>query len=142
MQPDVEIAEGELLPDVIEKPAALGLFGTDDPDLVIVKAVDVSNALARVIRDRDLFARISGKEHVLVGGWTLLGSMLGVFPVCVWSRPLEDGWEARVEARTRDGASSAPPRANVAAPSGDGRRPTTTRSARWRRHGRLRRRFG
>ena len=30
--------------------------------------------------------------------------MLGVFPVCVWSRPLEDGWEARVEARTRDGA--------------------------------------
>ena len=65
---------------------------------MIVKAADVSNALARVVRDRKLYARISGKEHVLVGGWTLLGSMLGVFPVTVWSRPLEDGWEARVEA--------------------------------------------
>ena len=99
-----EIVEGELLPDVYEKPAAPGLFGTDDPDLVILKAVDVSNTLARVIRDRKLYARISGKEHVLVGGWTLLGSMLGVYPVTVWSRPLEEGWEARVEARTRDGA--------------------------------------
>jgi hypothetical protein len=34
--------------------------------------------------------------------------MLGVFPVCVWTRPLERdgqqfGWEARVEARTRSG---------------------------------------
>jgi hypothetical protein len=104
MPPDAEIIEGELLPDVIEKPAAIGLFGTDDPDLVIVKAVDVSNALARVIRDRKLYARVRGEEHVLVGGWTLLGSMLGVYPVCVWSRKLDDGWEARVEARTRDGA--------------------------------------
>ena len=75
-----------------------GLFGTDDPELVVVKAAAVSEALARVVRDRKLFARISGKEHVLVGGWTLLGSMLGVFPVTVWSRPLDDGWEARVEA--------------------------------------------
>jgi hypothetical protein len=29
--------------------------------------------------------------------------MLGVFPVCVWTRQMEDGWEARVEARTRAG---------------------------------------
>jgi hypothetical protein len=95
--------EAELLPDVLERPAAPGLFGTDEPELVVARAVDVSNALERVIRDRKLYAQINGKEHVLVGGWTLLGSMLGVFPVCVWSRPLEDGWEARVEARTRDG---------------------------------------
>ena len=29
--------------------------------------------------------------------------MLGVFPFTVWTRKLEDGWEARVEARTLDG---------------------------------------
>lgn len=103
METDATVIEGELLPAVIDHPAAPGLFGTDDPELVIVRAAAVSDALARVVRDRKLFARISGKEHVLVGGWTLLGSMLGVFPVTVWSRPVEDGWEARVEARTLDG---------------------------------------
>jgi hypothetical protein len=89
---------------VVERPAVPGLFGTDDPSLVLVKAAEVAGALARVVRERKLYASISGTEHVLVGGWTLLGSMLGVYPVTVWSRPLEDGWEARVEARTRDGA--------------------------------------
>jgi hypothetical protein len=29
--------------------------------------------------------------------------MLGVFPVVVWTKPLENGWEARVEARTLAG---------------------------------------
>ncbi len=98
------VDEDELLPVVYEKPATPGLFGTDDPELVVVKAADVSKALARVVRDRKLFANINGKDYVLIGGWTLLGSMLGVFPVVIWSRKPEDGWEARVEARTRDGA--------------------------------------
>jgi hypothetical protein len=46
---------------------------------------------------------------VNVEGWTLLGSMLGVFPVVTWTRPVLNeeerpiGWEARVEARTRAG---------------------------------------
>jgi hypothetical protein len=93
---------GELVP--YEKtPAATGLFGTDDPDLAIARVVKVADALERVIREKDLIARIRQNEHVLVEGWTLLGSMLGVFPVLVWTRPLEDGWEARVEARTLDG---------------------------------------
>jgi hypothetical protein len=30
--------------------------------------------------------------------------MLGVFPVLAWTHKLDDGWEARVEAKTRDGA--------------------------------------
>jgi hypothetical protein len=56
-----------------------------------------------VIREKKLIVRIRQNEHVLVEGWTLLGSMLGVFPVLVWTRKLDDGWEARVEARTRAG---------------------------------------
>jgi len=71
--------------------------------------VAIADELSRVIRDKKLTSQISGKDHVRVEGWTLLGSMLGVFPVTAWTRPIEIdgarvGWEARVEARTRDGA--------------------------------------
>jgi hypothetical protein len=70
---------------------------------VIARATAISDELARVIHDKRLYARIGGKEHVLVEGWALLGSMLGLFPYTVWTRPLPDGWEARVEARTLTG---------------------------------------
>ncbi len=84
------------------------LFGTADPAAVISKAVATAKPLAEVIRSQKLFTNIQGKAHVRVEGWTLLGSMLGVFPVCVWTRRIDDpdrqGWEARVEARTLAGA--------------------------------------
>jgi hypothetical protein len=105
LEPTVLDPDDELLPVLYDPPASpAGLFGTDDPELVVIKAADVSKALAHVVRDRKLFVRINGKDYVLIGGWTFLGSMLGVFPVVVWSRRLDDGWEARVEARTRNGA--------------------------------------
>lgn len=99
-----EIVEGGELVRLEQPPAptAMRLFGTDDPELVIARAVKTADALARVIREKQLFTRIRGEEYVRVEGWTLLGSMLGVFPVVEWTRKLEDGWEARVEARTLD----------------------------------------
>lgn len=95
------------------QPAPMTLFGTNDPEQVMEQATKVAQALAKAVRDQGLAVMIGGsrgREHVKVEGWTLLGSLLGVFPVTVWSRPLEDeqghqlGWEARVEAVTRDGA--------------------------------------
>lgn len=85
---------------------AVTLFGTDDPDAIVEAATRRAKALARVIDDRHLYAEIQNRKHVLIEGWTLLGSMSGVFPHCVWSRPLDDGsgWEARVEAQTLSGA--------------------------------------
>jgi len=84
------------------------LFGTTDPAAVIAKASAAAEPLAACVRKQHLAVNIQGREHVKVEGWTLLGSMLGVFPVCVWTRQLvkdskEHGWEARVEARTRSG---------------------------------------
>jgi hypothetical protein len=84
------------------------LFGTDDPVTVIEKATVVAKALADVIEQRGLFKQIGPKKHVLVEGWTLLGSMLGVFPITEWTRPTVDSggkaaWEARVVAQTRSG---------------------------------------
>lgn len=85
------------------------LFGTNNPAQVVEAATVAADALNGVLEAKRLYSTISGRKHVLVEGWTLLGSMLGVYAVPVWTRPLEAdgeyvGWEARVEARTRDGA--------------------------------------
>lgn len=79
------------------------LFGTTDPNAIIKDATAKATALAKVVQDQKLASNISGRQYVRLEGWTLLGSMLGVFPVCVWTRKLDDGWEARVEARTLGG---------------------------------------
>lgn len=89
--------------EIVEHRAPMTLFGTDDPTAVVERASNVATALAGVIKERKLSSRISGKDHVNVEGWTLLGSMLGVFAEVEWSRPLDNGWEARAVARTLDG---------------------------------------
>lgn len=108
---DIEMVEGEVEEDLLpavrdeeRQPAQVNLFGTDDPSEVILRATKVADQLKTVLRDQKLISNISNKEHVRVEGWTLLGTMLGVFPVCTWTRKLDDGWEARVEARTLSGA--------------------------------------
>jgi len=87
-----------------QPPQPPSLFGTDDPVEVVARASRVAASLKEVIKAQGLISKISGKEYPRCEAWTLLGTMLGVFPVLVWSRPVEGGWEARVEARTRDGA--------------------------------------
>ena len=96
--------EDQLVTIEPELPASATLYGSDDPEVVVEKATALATALKGVIVAQGLTSKISGKEYVLVEGWTLLGTMLGVFPVCSWTRPMEDGWEARVEARTLSGA--------------------------------------
>jgi hypothetical protein len=70
-------------------PPPTTLFHTDDPVEVIAKASRVADALKGVIVQQKLAKSISGRDHVLVEGWTTLGSMLGVVPVVVWSRRIE-----------------------------------------------------
>jgi hypothetical protein len=81
------------------------LWRTDDPAEVLKRATETANALKSVLDQQGMVQNIAGRGHVRVEGWTTLGSMLGVTPVCVWTRRLTepDGWEARVEARTLDG---------------------------------------
>ena len=100
----IEAEVTEQVGQALELAAPANLFRTDDPTEVIRRATDVADVLKRVLVEKDLTKRIGTKDHVLVEGWTLCGTMLGVFPVCVWTRKLEDGWEARVEARTLAGA--------------------------------------
>ncbi len=98
----VEPEHADIIPHQPLPPPSL--FGTADPVEVVAKAIRVAAALKEVIKAQGLISKISGKEYPRCEAWTLLGTMLGVFPVLVWTRPIEGGWEARVEARTRDGS--------------------------------------
>jgi len=95
--------------EVYEAPASLTLFRTDEPAEVVRAATKVADALASVVEDKKLYKQISGKKHVYVEGWTLLGSMLGVFPV-LDGDPEEvevngvKGWRATVKAVRGDGS--------------------------------------
>jgi hypothetical protein len=100
-EPEI-IHDAEVIGTELE-PAHGNLFRTEDPVEIIRRASDTADALAAVLRDRKLTTTIGGKDHVRVEGWTLLGTMLGVFPVVEWTRQVDDGWEARVEARTLAG---------------------------------------
>lgn len=83
---------------------AAGLWGTDNPTEVVARAATVASALRDVIVRQKLVSNIQGKDYPRCEAWTLLGTMLGVFPVLCWTRKLENGWEARVEAKTKDGS--------------------------------------
>lgn len=95
---------------IIESQPSAQLAPTDNPAGFLKGYVGIADELSKVIRDKSLTSKISGRDYVRVEGWTMLGSMLGVFPVTLWTRRVDDadgrplGWEARVEARTRDGA--------------------------------------
>lgn len=98
---DAEIVESTELAVVPSQP--ISLFGTTEPAEVIAKASAHATALADVIKAKGLFTRISNRDHVRVEGWQLLGSMVGVYAVVTSTNPIENGWEARCEARTLAG---------------------------------------
>lgn len=98
---EAKVEELETLPAV--RSSGMLLAGADTT-AKLAHAMEIAKALSDVIDQQKLFAMIGGKKHVLVEGWELLGSLLGVFPVVEWTRKTENGWEARVVAKTLDGA--------------------------------------
>ena len=100
---EIEVIDAEAVDAENVTGRSLNLFGTDDPVEVVEKAGRVAQALKDVLSRQGMVQNIQGREHVKVEGWQTLGSMLGVVPVVTWTREIETGWEARVEARTLDG---------------------------------------
>jgi len=98
----------ELHPDLA--PAPTTLFASASPAVIVARATEVANAIAPLIRDQNLVKRIGQSEHVFLEGWTLAGTMLGVFPITVASGAIFAtdgtvlGYQATVEARTMAGA--------------------------------------
>jgi hypothetical protein len=106
MKPAIDVQATEttalaVLPEQAQQ--SVTLFRTDDPQEVIVRASAIATALKDVIAKQGLISNIGGKSYPKCEAWTLCGTMLGVFPVLVWNRPVEGGWEARVEARNARG---------------------------------------
>lgn len=64
-----------------ERSESVALFNGASPADVIVAATEAANQLADVIKQRRLFQRISGRDHILVEGWQTLGTLVGVFAV-------------------------------------------------------------
>lgn len=102
------------------------LVRAEDPADFVRKSREIATALVDVVEQQQLFTMISNRKHPRVEAWTFLGSMMGafgsaVFAVEEWTRPVKGrlvgsvyqldpegdrviGWEARVEARTAEGA--------------------------------------
>lgn len=103
----VEVDEHGVALERYEARPPATLFGTNDPVLVIEKATKVATALADLIDRQNLSMSIQNKKYVKVEGWTVLGSMLGVFPVLRECEPVEidgiKGYRATVDAKTIDG---------------------------------------
>ena len=73
-----DVIEAEVR-DLTMAPQPPALWGTTDPADVVAKATETAKALADVVRSQKLTSNIQGREYVRCEGWTLLGSMLGVF---------------------------------------------------------------
>lgn len=99
---DAEIVEepGTEL-EAVAPTAPTNLFQGATPADVLVRARETAEAFKPVVAAHAV--NIQGKQHVTIEGWLTLAAMLGLSPVCTWTRKLENGWEARVEARTFDG---------------------------------------
>ncbi len=80
-----------------EQTASLGTIRLATPEAVIDRAKSIATSLAQIIKDKELFNTINGKEYVRVEGWTTLGAILGVLPREVGVKKIENGYEARVE---------------------------------------------
>lgn len=65
----------------IEEPVqTLSIFGSGDPKKAIVKAKEIADVVADVIKQRGLCVTINRKAYVFCEGWTTMGALLGVFP--------------------------------------------------------------
>ncbi len=115
MTTDIEVIDHDEI--VAHQPAPVTLFRTDDPVEVVARATATANALMEAVKAHDkgkppakrLISVISGREFPKVECWTLLGTMLGVFPVLDGEPERVEidgvtGWKAIVVAKTRDGS--------------------------------------
>lgn len=91
---------------VYENQLSLGVLRSAGPAEVITQATAIATELARLIDNRQLYSKISGRRYVRVEGWTTLGAMLGVLPREDQVIRYEDGtYEATVSLiRVNDGA--------------------------------------
>jgi hypothetical protein len=65
------------------------VFGTQNPEHIIERAVEVANRLKNIVEAQKLYTPIQGKKYVRVEGWTAMLAMLGIFPSSVYCHRLD-----------------------------------------------------
>jgi hypothetical protein len=102
------VVEERSLTTIEDRPdTQLAIFGTNDPVAIVQRTVEIANAIGTAIKAGGMTSNIQGNEYVKIEGWSLLGTMLKVFPRVIRISDLEEdgkvvGYEAEVGLFTQD----------------------------------------
>lgn len=92
----IERREGDALSQIV---------GTGDTRALLEQVESNVRAIIDVARARGFVRRYGDTQQEFYGepAWALLGMTYGLVPFIEWTRPVDNGWEARAVLRTRDG---------------------------------------
>jgi hypothetical protein len=82
------------------------IVGTGDTRAMLEQVERNVKDIIDVARARGFVRRYGEGQHEFYGlpAWQLLGMTYGLTPFIEWTRPVDNGWEARAVVRTRDGS--------------------------------------
>jgi hypothetical protein len=95
--PDLARREGDALSQIV---------GTGDTRAALEQLERNVKDIIDVARERGFVRQYGDSPHEFYGmpAWQLLGMTYGLVPFVEWTKPVDNGWEARAVVKTRDGA--------------------------------------
>jgi len=79
------------------------IVGTGDTRAMLESVERNVRDVIDIARDRGFVTRFNNRDFFGFPAWSLLAMTYGLTPFVEWTRPVENGWEARAIVRTRDG---------------------------------------
>jgi hypothetical protein len=79
------------------------IVGTGDTRAMLASVERNVRDVIDIARDRGFVTRFNNRDFFGFPAWSLLAMTYGLTPFVEWTRPVENGWEARAIVRTRDG---------------------------------------
>jgi hypothetical protein len=79
------------------------IVGTGDTRAMLASVERNVRDVIDIARDRGFVTRFNNRDFFGFPAWSLLAMTYGLTPFVEWTRPVENGWEARAVVRTRDG---------------------------------------
>jgi len=79
------------------------IVGTGDTRAMLEQVERNVRDVIDIARDRGFVTRFNNRDFFGFPAWSLLALTYGLVPFIEWTKPVENGWEARAIVRTRDG---------------------------------------
>jgi hypothetical protein len=79
------------------------IVGTGDTRAMLASVERNVRDVIDIARDRGFVTRFNNRDFFGFPAWSLLAMTYGLTPFVEWTKPVENGWEARAIVRTRDG---------------------------------------